>query len=463
MKKTGIFVLIFALSLLSIKGVLADEEIKIGVYYPMTGKASFWGQNGWKGLQLAHKERPEVLGKKVKLILKDVKSDVSETEKAVRHLIEQEKVVALIGGLTTAGTFAGADIAEEAKIPMISPRVTHNDLTTNRKYVFRTCFTDSDQGYAAAKFAYEKLKVTTAAIMIDTGEDCRDYGGYPKRLSDEFREEMAIEYESYQGITQMSFCQGQSDFTMELSAIAGAKPDLVFIAGYPADVARIVKQAREMRITIPFMTGDLAEAPELFEIGGEAVEGLYFTSHFPGLTESFIMPHHVIPSLSDAGKIPRDIPNIFYYAKEFIGEDQFLDILQTELGDKLTEPVKSVFLEYARVTTKSAERFVKLFQETYHQAPDSVSALSWDTYNILLNAIELAGRPEPEAIRYKLEPNWYHAITNIPIMTTLGGLKEGWVISKIENGKTVYVATIVWWDRAYGGSESDCDPFETGC
>ncbi|RMF92628.1 MAG: ABC transporter substrate-binding protein [Nitrospinota bacterium] len=359
-----------SLVILFAQNLFAQEEVRIGVYYPMTGPASVYGQIGWKGLQLAHKERPTVLGKPVKLILVDNKSDKVESANAVSRLIEKENVTAIIGGLTSSNTLSGAPIAEKARVPMISPWATNPLVTQNRKYIFRACFIDPFQGLVGAKFAREVLKAKTAAVMVDIAQD------YVIGIANFFTKN----FEKLGGkVIMKTFYQtGDQDFTAQLTAIAQAKPDLIYNPGYFAEDALIARQARELGINIPFMSGDAAQADELIKIGGEAVEGLYFTTHF----------------------------------------------------------------EEKGVTTESGKRFVKLFRDAYNQTPDSVSALSWDAYNMLLDAIERAGSLDKDRIRDELENTKdFQGATGVITIENGDGIKPA-VILKVENGKFVYVATV---------------------
>ncbi|HRT28058.1 MAG TPA: ABC transporter substrate-binding protein, partial [Syntrophales bacterium] len=122
------------------------DIVRIGVFLPMTGGVASYGQMGWAGIKTANELEPTVLGKKVELILVDEKSDKIEAANAVSRLIKKEKVVALIGTSTSGNTMAGAAIAEEARVPVVSPTATDPRVTQNRKYIFRVCFIDPFQG-----------------------------------------------------------------------------------------------------------------------------------------------------------------------------------------------------------------------------------------------------------------------------------------------------------------------------
>ncbi len=457
---------------------ISNKEIKIGVYYPMTGPSAVYGEMGWKGLELARQERPEVLGRKVKPILEDYKSNVWEAGSAVSRLIKEKGVVALIGGLTPDSTLAGANIAEEAKIPMISPWVTNPELELTRKYytanaytlrereyVFRTCFTDDDQGKAAARFAHNRLKVKLVAIMEDIEQP------YAKRIVDSFARTIGRT-----NVMKTFFDTGQKDFSTQLSAIACAKPDLIYIAGYPNEIVRIMTQARELGINIPFMAGDVAETPDLINNGGEAMEGLYVTSHFgvrPS-TESFMITGQLLAEIQASKNSPDDIWENLNSLRdlEIIGSDKFLETLNTKIGDGQTDAYKSLLLDSARIPRGKAwkvhTRFVQLFQQTYNQKPDSVSALSWDVYNLLLDAIERADSTEPESIMDGLKKTTdFESVTGWLTFLLPGYASSPVIISKVKDGKFVYISGVLQSMQAMQtmppSAESKCPPGEEGC
>ncbi len=250
----------------------ASDTVKIGVFLPMTGGVASYGQMEWAGIKTANEIKPTVLGKKVELILVDEKSDKIEAANAVSRLIKKEKVVAIIGTATSGNTMAGASIAEEAKVPIISPTATDPRVTQNRKYIFRVCFIDPFQGAVAAKYAFENLKARRAALLIDQAQD------YCVDLANFFKQDFVKMGGS---IVSSTFCQsGDQDFTAQLSAVKAAKPDILYLPNYYTEDALVCKQAAELGLKVPILSADGAQAPELISIGGKAVEGFTFTGHF---------------------------------------------------------------------------------------------------------------------------------------------------------------------------------------
>ncbi len=360
-----------ALMSLGLGNAHAGEPVKIGVYYPMTGPSAVYGQIGYKGLQLAQKERPKVLNREVKFFLTDNKSDKVESANAVSRLIQKDKVDAIIGGLTSSNTLSGAPVAEKAKVPMISPWATNPVVTQGKKWVFRACFIDPFQGYVGAKFARENLKAKNAAVLIDISQDyCVGIANFFMKNFTKMGGKIA---------SKLHYNTGDLDFTAQLTAIKNSKPDVLYCPGYFKELALIAQQAKEVGLDVPILAGDAAQADELIKIGGKAVEGLSFTTHFD------------------------------------------------EKG----------------VTTESGKKFVKAFRAAYPGVtPDSVSALSYDTYNILLDAIERAGSTDKEKVRAELENTKnFQGVTGVMTMKNHDMVKPA-VILTVKDGKFQWLATV---------------------
>lgn len=266
------------LILVSLCGITAaqrETEIRIGVYEPMTGAMAAGGQMTMEGIQLAHEQRPTVLGLPVKVILVDNRSDKVEAATAVTRLIQKDKVCAIIGSYGSALSMSGGPVAQAAKVPVMGCSPTNPLVTLGNDYYFRACFIDPFQGRVMAQFAYEKLGARTAAIIQDIAQD------YAVGLANFFKQaftEMTGNPKSIVAFT--SYQTGDRDYTAQLTYVANAKPDVVFAPGYYADAAVLITQARSLGLKMPFLGGDTFEAPEFIQIGGKNVEGVYFSTHY---------------------------------------------------------------------------------------------------------------------------------------------------------------------------------------
>jgi branched-chain amino acid transport system substrate-binding protein len=273
MKRALHIVLFLALGLLQNLPAAAGELINIGVFLPMTGSVAAFGQMEWLGIQTAHSMMNKVLGRKVKLVLEDSKSDQTEAADAVERLIKEHKVVAIIGGATSANALAGGSIAEKYGIPMISPSATNLHVTRGKKYVFRACFDDSFQSQTAARQARIAMGADTAAVIVDIAQ-----ADYSVGLGNLFLKAFG---EMGGKVLITTYIQtGDRDFKSQLSEINAAKPDIIYVPNYYTEDALLARQIRELGIKAPILMADGAHVPELIKAGGKAVEGVYLTSHF---------------------------------------------------------------------------------------------------------------------------------------------------------------------------------------
>ncbi len=345
------------------------ESIKIGVILPMTGNVSGFGQQTWLGIQMAQKEKPKVLGQKVELLLCDEKSDKTESANCAQRLIQKDQVIAVLGSVPSSNTMAIAAVTEENKVPHVTPSSTDPLVTQGKRYVFRACFVDTFQGKVLARFAVENLKARSAALLTDVAQD------YSAGLSRYFTQQ----FQKLGGtVTELKYQSMEQEFSAQLTQIRRLKPDVLVVTGYYPEIALIARQARDLGIQTPILAGDGAEDSRLVEIGGEAVEGLYFSTHF---------------------------------------DEQM-------------------------ATTEIQFHYTKLFRETYNKPIDGLAALGIDAYLILLDAMERAGAQDREKIRDALDrTEKFQGVTG-EITLIKGDAVKPAVVRKVEKGGFHYVTTI---------------------
>lgn len=256
----------------------ADTEsdiIKIGEFASLTGQIASFGQSSNAGTKLAVEEinaAGGVLGKQIALITEDDRSTAGEPANVVRKLIHRDQVVAVLGQVASSMSLEAAPICQAAGIPMITPASTNPEVTQKGDFIFRICFIDPFQGKVMAKFASENLEATRAAVLTDVKQD------YSVGLSKFFKET----FEDIGGeiVAEQSFSSGDTDFKAQLTTIKSANPDVIFVPAYYTEAALIALQARELGIEKPLAGGDGWDSPKLFEIGGDAVDGCYFSNHY---------------------------------------------------------------------------------------------------------------------------------------------------------------------------------------
>ncbi len=277
MKKfMGISVAIIIYALISGCGESENrDEILIGEFSSLTGTTATFGQSTHHGLELAVDETNNaggVLGKKVTLLVEDDQSKPEEAATAVTKLITRDKVKAIIGEVASSRSLAAAPICQQFGIPMISPASTNPEVTRKGDYIFRVCYIDPFQGEILAKFMYNSLGKKKAAILKDIKND------YSVGLAQFFSET----FTSLGGtiLAEQAYSEGDSDFKAQLTALKAAEPEAIFVPGYYIEGALIIKQARELNMTMPIVGGDGWDSSKLIEIGGQSLNDTYFSTHY---------------------------------------------------------------------------------------------------------------------------------------------------------------------------------------
>lgn len=267
--------LLLSLALLAPFARAAEAPIKVGEYASLTGKDASFGQSQHKGVLLALEELNAaggVLGRPLEVIAEDNQTKSGESATVAKKLLARDKVVALIGEVTSSRSLEVAPLAQAAKVPMIAPGATNPAVTEKGNYIFRVCFIDPFQGTVMAKFAKDELKVKRVALLTSVSS------AYSVGLSKFFRETFTAGGGTI--VADQKFNEGDKDFRAQLTAIRAAQPDVIAATGFYAEAALICRQARSLGITAPFIGGDGWEAPQLVELGGEAVEGAHYCTYF---------------------------------------------------------------------------------------------------------------------------------------------------------------------------------------
>jgi branched-chain amino acid transport system substrate-binding protein len=347
----------------------AEDAVVIGIYEPMTGPYAAGGQMTMEGVNFAHELRGEVLGKTIEMPLVDNKSEKVEAANAVSRLIEFNKADVVIGTYGSACAIPGSEVAQKQGVAMIGCSPTNPLVTVGKEYAFRVCFIDPFQGRVMAQFAYEELGAKNALIIQDIASD------YSVGLAHFFQA-------AFQGkiLETISYQTGDQDFTAQLTVASAKNPDVIFIpAAAYGDAALIIKQARELGMESTFLGGDTWEAPEFLEVGGAAVEGSYFSTHF----------------------------------------------------------------DAEAITTEAAAEFGKAFQDKYGYPPSAFAALGYDAYMLAVDAVERAGSTDHAAIQAALAAtDGFEGVTGVIALDENGDAVKDAVVKTIKGGEFKYIATV---------------------
>jgi branched-chain amino acid transport system substrate-binding protein len=365
----GVFALVLACGKAS-----SGNEILVGEYGSLTGGIATFGISTRDGSQQAFDEinaAGGVLGKKIRLLVEDDQSKPEEVGTIVTKLINQSHVTSLLGHVASSYSLAAAPISQANKVPMITPSSTNPRVTQIGDYIFRVCFMDNFQGAVMAKFAWDTLKAKRVAILVDIRND------YSVGLQGVFREQ--FKSRGGQIVAEQSFSQGDSDFNAQLTQIKSTNPDAIYVPGYYTEVGTIAHQAKGLGLNVPLLGGDGWDSPKLWEIGGEALNGSYFSDHYS-----------------------TDDPS----------------------------PIVQKFV------TDYKKRY-------NNQLPDALAALAYDAAKILADAMTRAGSTEGPKVRDAIAATKdYQGVTGkITIGPDRNAVKPA-VVLKVENGRYVLVETI---------------------
>jgi branched-chain amino acid transport system substrate-binding protein len=371
--------LLFALAL-SVLGFSACQqsgdgtEIIVGEFASLTGKEATFGISSHEGTVLAVEETNAaggVLGKKIKLLSEDNQSKPGESANAVNKLIAKDGAVAILGEVASSRSLEAAPICQQNNTPMISPSSTNPKVTETGDFIFRVCFIDPFQGTVMANFAKNTLKAQKIAVFTDVKSD------YSKGLAKYFKE--GFLKAGGQIVAELDYNGGDKDFKGQLTAIKTANPEGVFVPGYYTDAALICIQAKEVGLTVPFFGGDGWESDKLTEIGKEAVEGNYFSTHYS----------------PDAGG-PKGKTFVEAYKKRYNGK-----------------------------------------------VPDAMAALGYDSAMILFDAMKRAGQTGGIQVRQALaDTKDFDAVTGKITINRQRDADKSAVILQVKGGKFTYVETI---------------------
>jgi branched-chain amino acid transport system substrate-binding protein len=273
---------VLAVGLLGVVGLACDgckskgDDIPVGAYLSLSGSDSTFGTDTRDGIELAVLQTNAaggVKGKKIRMVYEDDKSTPQEASNKVRQLIDRDGVIALLGEVASSRSMAGGLIANTKKVPMVTPSSTAVEVTKDREFVFRTCFTDAQQGDVAARFVHDTLKKTNVGLLYVAQDN------YSSGLANSFKEsfiklggKIAIE-KGYQA--------KETNFTTYLQEVKSASPELVFVPVYYNDMVQIARQGKQVGMSgSMFVGGDGWDSADLLEGAGGELEGAYFTNHY---------------------------------------------------------------------------------------------------------------------------------------------------------------------------------------
>ncbi len=379
MKRLGIVLASVAvLAMLAACGPAAPKTVKFGVFEPLTGANAGGGALEVEGIELANALYPTVkVGDKeikIELVKADNKSDKVEAANAAQRLVDKDKVQVVLGSWGSSLSMAAGPIVKQAKIPAVGLSCTNPLVTKDNDFYFRVCFLDPFQGTVMATYANKDVGAKKAVIIREV---CNDYSvGLAKFFADAFKQltgdEGAI-------LAELNYNTGDTDFSAQLTEVKKFNPDVIFAPGNYTESALIIKQARELGLTTPFLGGDTWETPEFIDVGKDAVEGAVFSTFF-------------------ATEVP---------------------------------------------ITETSKIFLDEYRKKYNKEPAAVTALGFDGYLVARAAIEKAQSVDPVKIRDAIAVTKdFPGAAGMITLDENGDAVKSAVIKVVQGGKFTYKSTV---------------------
>lgn len=272
---TKAFALLFSFLLLLPQTIAPTPSVKIGVFLSLTGATASFGASSLNAIKLAIDEINRsggINGKPIELIVEDDHSNTDEVAGLVNKLIKEHKVDALIAEPVSTRAIVAAPIAQQNKIVMISSASVKPELTMAGDYIFRACFISSTEGEAIAKFAREKLKAKTAAVILDYKND------YAMVLSRFFEESFAKL--GGRVLTKQGYIAGDKDIAAQMTSVKASAPDIIFAPGFYTTAPLVARAVKQSGLKTILIGSDGWDSPELMKDGSDVFEGVYFANHF---------------------------------------------------------------------------------------------------------------------------------------------------------------------------------------
>ena len=250
------------------------ETIKIGLAFPMSGTAAMAGKYSTHGADVLKEELGGkiTVGNKeypVEFVTMDTEGSEEKTTNVYQKLIEEEKVIAIVGPDSSKCMLAAAPIAQNAKCPAITTFGTNTAVTEVGNYIFRACFIDPFQGSVAAAYC-DQQGYKTACIMFNNAD------AYAVGLKDAFVENFkgeVLAIEEYSG-------SDVKDYNVQLTKLAAQNPDVLLLPNLNVELGLQIQQARTAGLNCPIICGDSADTPDVANVAGPAIEGVAYVSAF---------------------------------------------------------------------------------------------------------------------------------------------------------------------------------------
>ena len=308
------------------------QTIKIGVFGPLTGDAAAMGSSEKEAVELAVKEKNDaggIRGKKVEVVYGDDAGKPEEAVNVAKRLISRDEVLITIGSISSPASLAASQVSRQSETPQIVVAGTAQRITTQgNKWVFRSPVPDTKLVADLAGFINEKFPKLKKFAFLYVNDDF-GRGGFEAFKA-------AGQKYGFEIVADERYTRGDIDFTAQLGRIKASPAQAMIEWSRYTEGALIAKQYVQTGLNLVRFGSDGVATPKYIELGGPAVDGVYFTTHFSVATGA-------------------DIP--------------------------------------------AARTFMDKYQKAFGRVPDAYAAEAYDAITLALLAIEKAGKEDRAAVR----------------------------------------------------------------
>jgi branched-chain amino acid transport system substrate-binding protein len=253
----------------STEAKLEGKTVKLGAIYPITGKGAEWGEHSKIATQIAVDEINKaggIGGVPVEVVIHDTATEVGQAISLARKLIQEEKVLAVIGPCFSSEFEALAPMLDRLQTVIVSQCSAKPGLSKLSTWAFRNSLTSDKQLEPAVKVWRNRYKVKTSVILYDSADAVSAAEG-SKVLPALFKK-YGVDVKEL-----LTYQTKDIDFSAQLTKIKGLAPDGIALGACYQQAANIVRQARKLGLKQPFLAGACTGSPEFANLVGADGEG----------------------------------------------------------------------------------------------------------------------------------------------------------------------------------------------
>ena len=247
---------------------LAQDKIKIGAVLAVTGPASFLGDPEAKTLKMLADEinaKGGLLGKQIEIVIYNSGGDAAKAKQFATRLVEDDKVIAQVGGSTTGDTMAMIPVFEDAKLPFISLAGAVVIIDPVKKFVFKTPHTDK----MACEKIFEDMKARgLTKIGMISGQDA-----FGKSMQEECKK--VVGKYGIEILADETYGPRDTDMTPQLTNVkAKAGLQAVLNPGFGQGPAIVTRNVKQLGFTVPLYQSHGVASKGFIDAAGDAAEGV---------------------------------------------------------------------------------------------------------------------------------------------------------------------------------------------